>query len=498
MNSAPIVAAALCTSLLAASCIRRTAEATSEVATAPGDVQAKGPAEPITIPEPSAAGTITVAMNERHQRVDGFGASVAWFIDRIVEAPPEGVYQLLFPELGTDILRLRNRYQRTKPGDSDLSWEVEIVRRATEALGYRPKILLTSWTPPARLKASGREDCSGNQDCTLIKKNGQFAYDDFADYWLDSLRIYQKMGIGPDYISIQNEPRFIPTGWEGCRFDSHESDKYPGYDRALTAVHGQLAKLASPPKIIGPESLGIHGSRVQDYLEYMNLDLVDVVAHHLYEMGGDGVWDWRDPGPDSYVGPMREVAAATKNSKPLWQTEFGTDEDNGIEGGFETAWLMHNSLVEEGVSAFLYWNLIWEQGGGLVSVARGTATARDQYYAVKHYARYVDPGYVRVSARSDTPELRASAFVSPGGDQLVMVVLNTDPRTLVVHLEPEGFSPTGSAVYRTIYRPGQSEVWKELGAVGEAGPLILPSRSQMTVVLQGGASAAPPLDAGAP
>ncbi len=66
---------------------------------------------------------------------------------------------------------------------------------------------------------------------------------------------------------------------------------------------------------------------------------------------------------------MRGVAAAT--TKPLWQTEFQTDEDKGIDGGFETAWLIHLSLAEEGVVAFLYWNLVWNFPGGLVSVEEG-------------------------------------------------------------------------------------------------------------------------------
>jgi len=497
MNSAPAARAgstlatvAVCTGLLVTGCIRRTAETPAETASVPGAAQEQKPLEPVEIPEPSAAGTITVAVGERHQKLDGFGAAVAWFIDRIVDAPPKGVYELLFPELGTDILRLRNRYQRSKSGDNDLSWEVTIVRRATEALGYRPKILLTSWSPPSQLKASGREDCSGNEDCTLAKENGQFVYGKFADYWLKSLRHYDELGLMPDYISIQNEPRFTPSGWEGCRFDSHENDKYPGYDRALAEVHKRLAALPSPPKIIAPESLGIHGERVQDYLEHMNLDLVDAVAHHLYEKGADDVWDWRDPGPDSFIGPMRDLAAAT--TKPLWETEFGTDEDNGIEGGFETAWLMHNALVEEGVSAFLYWDLVWEPPGGLVSVSRGQATVRDQYYAVKHYARFTDPGYVRVSARSDASELRASAYLSPQGDQLSVVVLNPDPRTLVVHLEPEGFSPSSLKAYRTIYRPGRSERWTELPDVSDTNPVILPSRSQVTFVLRGAVAVAAP------
>ena len=69
----------------------------------------------------------------------------------------------------------------------------------------------------------------------------------------------------------------------------------------------------------------------------MNVDLVVGIAHHLYEKGSDNIWDWKEPGPDSFLAPMQ--AAAQVTDKPLFQTEFQTDEDHGYLGGFETAWL---------------------------------------------------------------------------------------------------------------------------------------------------------------
>jgi O-glycosyl hydrolase len=84
--------------------------------------------------------------------------------------------------------------------------------------------MLTSWSPPASLKASGKEKCHGNLDCTLKKKkNGKFVYEEFADWWLESLKHYQEKGLTPYYISMQNEPSFIPPDWEGCKFEPKET-----------------------------------------------------------------------------------------------------------------------------------------------------------------------------------------------------------------------------------------------------------------------------------
>jgi glucuronoarabinoxylan endo-1,4-beta-xylanase len=207
----------------------------------------KKSATPVGADERAGAAVVTLLPAERHQTLEGFGASVAFYIDRAVGNSPAGLYQVLFPELGLDILRFRNRYERTESGDGDLAQEVEILRRATQALGKPPKLMLSSWSPPAALKANGRERCLGNDDCTLKRENGQFVYGKFGDYWHDSLAHYASIGVVPDYVTIQNEPDFIPPDWEGCKFAPTETAQYPGYDRALAAVYEKVAALPSPP-----------------------------------------------------------------------------------------------------------------------------------------------------------------------------------------------------------------------------------------------------------
>src|SRR5215475_9172790 len=88
-------------------CIRRTA--------APGVASAAGAATAARAP---VAVTVRVLPAERHQTLAGFGASLAWHLEKVVgRYTPAGIYDVLFPQLGLDILRLRNRYQRHKPDD---------------------------------------------------------------------------------------------------------------------------------------------------------------------------------------------------------------------------------------------------------------------------------------------------------------------------------------------------------------------------------------------
>jgi hypothetical protein len=148
---------------------------------------------------------------------------------------------------------------------------------------------------------------------------------------------------------------------------------------------------------------------------------------------------------------------------------------------------MHHALVEEGVVAFLWWDLFWVGNGGLVPIDKRPLAPRDQYYSVRHYARFTDPGDVRVGANSDAPDkIRATAFRSAASDRLTAIIINSGDQTADVRIDVGARGPAGggaSAVYRTVYRPpGSSERWKQLGALPASGVVQLPGRSIATVV----------------
>ena len=315
-------------------------------------------------------------------------------------------------------------------------------------------------------------------------------YGKFARYWADSLAHYADIGIAPDYITIENEPSFIPPSWEGCKFEPSETAAYPGFDRALVAVKDAIAHmsppLAHPPKILAPEVLGIHDGLLEADLKPMDVGRADGIAHHLYEKGKDGVWVWRSPGPEAFAADMRAAAAAT--NKPLYETEFQTDEDRGIDGGFETAWLMHLSLVEEGVVAFLYWNLVWDQQGGLVSIHDHKAHARDQYFCrAPLRAIHRSGGRARGRAVGHAGDPCVGVRVAGGRSRdghrpQYGIVGHGDPR------RPGGFPRRARAsAFRTVFRPGASEtwtpVWPDSGESLRARSMPLPARSMATIVL---------------
>ncbi|MBN1655901.1 MAG: carbohydrate binding domain-containing protein [Deltaproteobacteria bacterium] len=440
--------------------------------------------------------TVVIDPAVAYQTLEGFGAAVGWYGSKLTgHSKASELYAILFQDLGLDILRLRNRYDRksTASNDEGSNWEsliadedVKIFNGAKESLGHAPLVMLTSWSPPGTLKASGLERCSNNNSnnnttCTLAKSNGAFDYAAFGKYWADSIGYYSGKGIAPGFISIQNEPDFVPGDWEGCKFTPSETAEFPGYDKALAAVHAALA--SDHPRILGPEVLGVHYSKVQNYAAALDASLLDGWAAHLYEQGNDQLWDWKTPGPDSFVAPMKG-AASVSEGKPLFATEFATNEDNGTEGGFETAWLIHNTLAEANFAAFIYWDMIWTGNAGLVTINDTSSyTIRDQYFAMMHFSKFTNPGDKRILASSNLQALRASAWASKDGGQIALVLLNTGSSEKAVRLFNCGEKIIAKQAYRTLFNPGSSTRWQDITADSANGTVTMPARSVATVVL---------------
>jgi glucuronoarabinoxylan endo-1,4-beta-xylanase len=248
---------------------------------------------------------------------------------------------------------------------------------------------MSSWSPPAYLKSNALTKGSRG---TLLRTAGTYDYAQFADWWVRSIAAYTAQGVVPDYISIQNEPDFFNAGWETCQLDTAEDATNAGYGRALDAVSAAIAgsTLGTRPMIVGPESSGANNG-VQRYLNNMSSASFDVVAHHLYNGGMAG----NDPAPDSFATAMTNVANAASNAggKPIFMTEFAPQAPTLVN----TAWMIQDALTTEGVSAYIYWGLIWAPPAagaapaGLVTIAGADPsspyTINDTYYAMKHFAR---------------------------------------------------------------------------------------------------------------
>ena len=390
----------------------------------------------INMPTNIFAANGTIKAKEVHQTMIGFGASIAWADDQLTSHPKSNeIYNYIFNDLGLDILRLRNIY-RGNP--SDFADNIASVVTAMHNLSPIPtKILLSSWSPPTYLKSNNDVQNGG----TLIKQNGKYVYGAFAQYWVDAINAYRGNGIDPDYISIQNEPDFSAT-WESCLFDANESSTNAGYNHAMDTVYTALQQMQSPPKMLGPEVLGIGYGELQKYMQYfINYNHFSGVAYHLYHGESDNVND--NHNPDLFI-PSLSTIANTYQGKQIFQTEY----DRG--DWFKTAWLMNNCLVYGNVSAYLWWELVWGSGGNpLIEMQSSTYTITKYYWAFRQYSKFISADWKRVTANVDTSMLRASAFINPDGNKLTVVVLNVKSQTQSMSFDIQDFNIDSGMVVRT-------------------------------------------------
>lgn len=384
---------------------------------------------------------------ETRQSQTGFGASLAFYEGWLNAHPKKSeIYELIFGELSLDILRVRNAYGY----DPQMVGRVkEYMVAAEKSLGHPIELLSTSWGPADSLKNTGDRKNGGSLRYTLEDGIVKFDYPGFASWWKGSLEEYAAHGILPDYISIQNEPGFTAT-WESCVLTPRESitatDTTAGYDKALDAVYDSLATLPKSPKILGPETVGIGYNNVQKYVNALDLSRLDGMAHHLYH----GV-DENDPWSSTKFKELGNFHPEV----PHFQTEYSRGD------WFSLAGLIYMSYHEEEVVSYLYWDLIWGDKGGLLTVEfpwnsdrwtdpqKGYIINRE-YYAFKQFSAFIHPGWKRIVSPVSEEDLKILTFISPGMDSMSCVVINRS-KTSAQHLNIniEGYRISASAMYRT-------------------------------------------------
>jgi glucuronoarabinoxylan endo-1,4-beta-xylanase len=440
------------------------------------DLDAGGPG---TVPTP----TVTINPSNQFQIIEGFGGAICFYNGWVTAHPFKNeIYTNAFAGLNLSMLRLGNwfRYQGTPNFDPDAP---EFVARATQILGRPVPVYMSSWAPPAFLKSNGQVGNGG----TLLYTNGGFVYNQFAQYWYDSLVAYRNVGVSPTWISIQNEPDW-EASYDSCIFRPTEvytnpTNYWAGYSNALAATYLKVATLPAPPKFLAPEVVHIRYNTLANYAATMNPNHFYGVAYHLYGDSTDGTID-------GYTGSLR---AATNffPSKPRFMTEYG------VSNMVDSATLIHNTLVEGMASGYNHWSLVWPtDGNGLIQIEfpwnqsqwtnapPGTPTQSKgywlspSYWSMKHFSYYITAGSRRVAASSTDPNVKVSAYVTADNLRLVAVFINRSPTTsATMDLNFASFPFGNSGVYQTA----GTNKFQSLGAAGSQ--LTMPPESLTTVVL---------------
>lgn len=216
--------------------------------------------EPPT-PPPVVPDNISITVNPSavKQEMVGFGGALTWYSTWVTDNNKVNeIADLMFTDLGIDIIRFKNWYYPNNyptdktttnmPDDNaKVHWDAtNKLYDMAKSRNPNVKILFSSWGPPKVLKDNGKL-----QEGTLNKDGSGFMYDAFAQYWEDVL---DNVPFDPDYISIQNEPTYVNSGWTTCKWAINETTSLPGYNTAFNKVYDKIKNRAHVPVMIGPES----------------------------------------------------------------------------------------------------------------------------------------------------------------------------------------------------------------------------------------------------
>lgn len=373
---------------------------------------------------------VNLLPEESYQTMVGWGASLAFYEGWLTAHPKKAeIYDVIFKELSLDILRVRNAYGYD---NTMISKVKEFNQAAQKSLGRPIDILTTSWGPPASLKSNNDRNNGGTLKYTVTDGKVSFDYAGFARWWKQSLDDYNKNGVYPKYVSIQNEPDFKAT-YESCLLNPSETinanDTIAGYNKALDAVYDTLQKRNSIPLFLGPECVGIGyfgqtSNGVERYVNALNINKLYGIAHHLYH-GTDEESPWSS----ADFGKL----GAYRPQIPHFQTEYSRGK------WFPLAGMIYKSLNDENAVSYFFWDLVWPDGG-LVDIdfpwdvnqwtdkTKGYQRTK-HFWVFKQFSAWIHPGWKRVKVNSPSIMVKNVAFLSADRDSATLVASNTSAST---------------------------------------------------------------------
>ncbi|MBY0426078.1 MAG: hypothetical protein K2Q22_10610, partial [Cytophagales bacterium] len=433
-------------------------------------------------PVQSTTDNVTILPTTKYQTMVGFGGALTWFCPRVVKSPKKAeIINLLFNDLGADIIRFKNWYypanypadKTTNNIEGGIYWKDHLTATAelhalAKAANPNVQTLMCSWNPPSNLKSNGKQEGG-----TLKKGPNGFMYNEFATYWNDVL---DNVGFNPDYISIQNEPGFTTSGWGTCQWRPSETTDFPGYDKALDAVYNTVKNRPNLPKFIGPETENIGSA---DWNNSLNLyrefaktvksrPFVSAYAFHPYNFNNN---------PNNLDNSLLNIIKNEFNDRPTFMTEFASGNFKWLQ----TADAIQTMLVQSNISSYIFWQMMWVPNtDAMIEIDdAGNYTVGNQYYAIKHFSKYIDKDYKRISVANVNPNVKVTGFMSPDGGKITLVYVNNSIVDVTVTSSLSGQNIASSQIYQS----DGTTFFQNKGAIASNGKIVLPKSSLTTVVL---------------
>lgn len=380
---------------------------------------------------------ITIMPQKKYQKIEGFGASGAWWAQDVGGWANLGeILDYLFNKdkgIGLTIYRynvgagpkyhnVNDPWRRTEcfevtPGKYDWNKDKNAQNVLFEAVKRGVKsVILFSNSPPARMTKNGYT--SGDFEGSSNFKPGMEKQ--FAKFLCDVAEHFIKKGVPVKYISPINEPQWNwKENQEGCHYTVEEA--YAVAKALVAEIKNR--KLNVKPSFV--ESGKWNDEYTYKLYEILTYDkeirgMMDHYAVHSY---------WSDEFDKKIAKDYFDKA---KFKLPLHMTEWCQMEsgrDLSMAGAFKLAKTLYEDLTILSVSSWQHWLAVscYDYNDGLiyVDIATHKYYLAKRLWALGNWSRYVRPGYIRIDAKTkiDT-DLLITSFISPDSKKIVTVIVN--------------------------------------------------------------------------
>jgi glucosylceramidase len=267
------------------------------------------------------------------------------------------------------------------------------------------KMMANPWSPPGWMKTTGSM-IGGSLNAS--------AYSALAGYLVKYVQAYAASGVPVDYLSVQNEPQYLPDDYPGMSMSSGEQLRLIR-DYVLPAF--RAANLTT--KVL-----------VYDYnwdVDYPRAVLSDAAVATSPNIGGTA-WHWYGGTPGTMT-TIHNLHPGLNNY--VTEASGGTWIADEVKQDFEM--MVHS--MRNWASTYVKWGLALDPNHGphsggcatctpLVTIdsITGAVNYPVEYYTLGHFSKFVLPGSVALWS-SNAAGVISAAFTTPEG-KVVLVAYN--------------------------------------------------------------------------
>lgn len=296
----------------------------------------------------------------------------------------------------------------------DKKYIIPMIKKAQSVSKENIKFLASPWSPPPFMKDTKQMNRGGK----LLSEYREA----WAKYIARYIKEYKKEGIDISMLTIQNEPNATQT-WDSCTYDALEESDF-GTQYLVPTLKGE--GLGNVEVLFWDQNKDNVIHRAESVLKTKEaIDSLAGIAFHWYS--GD------------HFEQLRMFKEKYPDKKLVF-TE-GCIEKHQFKTSIKNAERYAHDIIgniNNGTDAFIDWNLFLDENGGPNHVGnycsapiQGNIETNEiiynpSYYYIGHFSKYIPSGSKRIGVSKFSDQIEATAFLTPDGDRVVVILNRSD------------------------------------------------------------------------